>query len=98
MRAAVLATVVLVGGGCQTAPAPTSPTPYTERAFRTSRVNPADYDLTGYTLEHDPHAEGVSLCRTKLREYCSADGSTCNWEIDLYTVVRPEVCPIDPIE
>lgn len=66
--------------------------------FRTSRVDPrTEPNLAEYVLEHDPFEEGVSLCRTRLREYCSEGGERCDWTIDLYTVKRPEVCPIEPI-
>lgn len=93
----LLLTIVLVASGCSQQ-LPTAPTQEAPATIRTSRVNPSDYDLNGYTLEHDPNADGVSLCRTKLREYCTADGSRCDWVVDLYTVMRPEVCPLEPIE
>ena len=90
--------------GCSTPhpTAPTSPKPssFIPAAQMTSRVNPADFDvdeLDGMSLDHNPFAPGVSMCRTMQREYCEASGAQCWWETDYYTVERPDVCPIDPI-
>jgi len=69
-------------------------------AQMTSRVNPKDFDideLNGLTLDHNPFDPGVSMCRTMQREYCKADGSSCWWETDYYTVMDPDKCPIEPI-
>ncbi len=66
----------------------------------TSRVNPEDLDtdeLLGLTLDHDPFAPGIEMCRTKLRGYQGANGYT-SWEIDYYTVAAPETCPAEPID
>jgi len=32
--------------------------------------------------------------------YCAGDDidATCEWEVDLYTVILPETCPTEPIE
>jgi len=81
-----------------TAALPTSTT--VPNSFLTSRVNPADFDvdeLEGMTLDHNPFAPGVSMCRTMQREYCEASGAQCWWETDYYTVEEPDKCPIEPI-
>jgi hypothetical protein len=85
---------------------PTTPTPAPKPSLSvpdsqmTSRVNPKDFDideLNGLTLDHNPFDPGVSMCRTMQREYCKADGSSCWWETDYYTVMDPDKCPIEPI-
>jgi len=83
-----------------TAPTATKPSLTEATAQLTSRVNPKDFDideLNGISLDHNPFEEGVSMCRTMQREYCKADGSECWWETDYYTVMRPDICPIEPI-
>jgi hypothetical protein len=102
MRRAILAMTLALTSCDQL---PTAPTRYptNERAdmYRTSRVNPndlSDSELEGLTLDHNPWDADVSLCRTKLREYCRADNDECFWEVDYYTLKRPEVCPLDPID
>lgn len=95
---ALALTLGLVAVGCAS---PVAPTPAVEGVALpapavTSRVDPDDLPA-GLTLDDDPRAEGVSVCRTLAREYCSADGSACSSEIDFYTVVAPETCPVDPI-
>jgi hypothetical protein len=90
--------------GCST-PHPTAPTPPKPSSFipaaqMTSRVNPADFDideLNGLSLDHNPFAPGVSMCRTMQREYCEASGQQCWWETDYYTVEDPDKCPVEPI-
>ena len=91
--------------GCST-PHPTAPTSAlptsttVPNSFLTSRVNPSDFDvdeLEGMTLDHNPFAPGVSMCRTMQREYCEASGAQCWWETDYYTVEEPDKCPIEPI-
>jgi len=99
MTRSILAMAV-IGVGCVT---PTAPSPIegvTPIVQQTSRVDPATVDLSRVTLEHDPMAPGVSLCRTQPRMYCAGDDidATCEWEVDLYTVILPETCPTEPIE
>ena len=86
-------------------PLPTAPTASNGPALGTpgsqltSRVDPNSLDtdeLAGLTLEHNPFAPGVQLCRTKLRAY--DDHGVTSWEIDYYTVVAPETCPAEPID
>lgn len=80
--------------------APTSTAVPSAPAQRTSRVDPntlEDSVLESLTLDHNPWAPGVSLCRTKLRGYVGANGYT-SWEIDYYTVMAPETCPVEPID
>lgn len=102
----IMLTAILLLGGCESSKISTRPTPAsgqktTNDWFRTSRVNPEDFedsDLEGLTLDHDPWAPGVQMCRTKQREYCSPDGLLCNWEVDYYTVMAPKQCPAEPID
>jgi len=83
-----------------TAPTLNKPSQSVPAAIMTSRVNPSDFDideLNGLSLDHNPFAPGISMCRTMQREYCDAAGTECWWEIDYYTVEDPDKCPIDPI-
>lgn len=95
---------VLLASGCGQSPtaptAATKPSLSVPTAILTSRVNPKDFDideLNGLSLDHNPFDEGVSMCRTMQREYCDAAGKECWWETDYYTVMKPDVCPIEPI-
>jgi hypothetical protein len=98
MSKTLFAIVLVAHVGCSNPEIPTAPTQEMPKTVRTSRVNPADLgDLSGLTLEHNPFDEDVSLCHTMQREYCTEDGSSCDWETDYYTVLSPEVCPVEPI-
>jgi hypothetical protein len=100
---AITILMVLVAGCGQTPTAPTpmaKPSTIVPAAVMTSRVNPKDFDideLNGLSLDHNPFAPGVSMCRTMQREYCDAAGTECWWETDYYTVEDPDKCPIEPI-
>lgn len=104
MTRTIILAVCALTGACAN-PNPVAPTAVngpalgTPASMLTSRVDPNSLDtdeLAGLTLEHDPFAPGVQLCRTKLRAY-DYHGVT-NWEIDFYTVAAPERCPAEPIE
>jgi hypothetical protein len=107
VKARFLALTLVLVGGCdkQLPTAPTAAKAPLEAKMQdwvqTSRVNPNDLDdsvLEGLTLEHDIWREDVNLCRTKAREYCHPSGSECAWTVDYYTVLRPDVCPLEPID
>jgi len=90
---AALACTIVTSCGCSSPTAPTAVTAEPAKPVPTSQV------LTwpdGLTLDHDPTAPGISVCRTKLRGY--ADGDLVSWMIDYYTVAAPERCPAEPIE
>ena len=86
--------------GCSMQPAGPTSVAATETKILTSRVNPEDFEdsfLEHLSTEHNIWDPNVSLCRTKQREYCDAKGAECWWETDYYTVLRPDVCPLEPI-
>jgi len=97
--------VALLTSACEGQGLPTAPTAVDNATAPvsgpTSQVRPEALP-EGLTLEHDPYAPGVSVCRTQPRgydvTYDDVKGPVTVWEIDYYTVVAPVKCPAEPIQ